>query len=294
MLNNEVTVLIPAYNEEEFIEEAVESIVDQVQQIIISDNCSSDNTVKICKKLSGKYANIVLYEQSENIGSSKNGGFLFSKVKTKFVMCMGAHDRVAPDYVATLLKAFKDKDVVLSYGKEHRINHDGKLLEILDLDDIKGTFSSSPFERVYTIIDKLNRPSISIVFGIFKTNILRQAIVFNSEAAIDHVWLCRTAIHGKFKKSNDTFFEQRIINREENDKTYMKRIQGKYYASGNAKNLAYMITSQIEAIDSIVTKDVIEKRYYCELARKSLKQRYAGRGGRVDYRPVVDSCILKL
>ena len=45
-----ISVLLPAYNEEEFIAEAVQSILDQSHidfELIIINNASTDNTLKI-------------------------------------------------------------------------------------------------------------------------------------------------------------------------------------------------------------------------------------------------------
>ena len=58
---NDVTIIIPAYNEAKFIEQAIVSAVTQAQTVIISDNCSTDETREICTKLRKKFNNIVFY-----------------------------------------------------------------------------------------------------------------------------------------------------------------------------------------------------------------------------------------
>lgn len=57
-MNNEnplVSILIPVYNREKYIGEAIESAINQTYkniEVIIVDNCSTDNTWKILQDLS--------------------------------------------------------------------------------------------------------------------------------------------------------------------------------------------------------------------------------------------------
>ena len=58
-----VSVCVVAYNQEEYIEQCLMSIIDQKTnfefEIIVSDDFSSDNTSKIIKKISEKYPKII-------------------------------------------------------------------------------------------------------------------------------------------------------------------------------------------------------------------------------------------
>ena len=49
-----VSVIIPLYNEEKYIKECIESVVNQTYknlEIIIVDDCSTDNSLKVVKKI---------------------------------------------------------------------------------------------------------------------------------------------------------------------------------------------------------------------------------------------------
>ena len=57
-----VSVIIPCYNQSEYIEEAILSVVNQTYpniEIICIDDCSSDNSAQIIKSLVEQYKNIV-------------------------------------------------------------------------------------------------------------------------------------------------------------------------------------------------------------------------------------------
>jgi teichuronic acid biosynthesis glycosyltransferase TuaG len=72
MINNYlVSVIMPAYNAELYISEAIQSVIDQSindWELIIIDNCSTDETVKIVKSFQFRHSNIKLYSTVFNSG----------------------------------------------------------------------------------------------------------------------------------------------------------------------------------------------------------------------------------
>lgn len=65
-----VSALMACYNRKEYVEKAVESIERQLSEedeLLISDDCSTDGTSEIIDALSKKYKNIKVFHQSENL-----------------------------------------------------------------------------------------------------------------------------------------------------------------------------------------------------------------------------------
>ncbi|MGL9748622.1 glycosyltransferase family 2 protein [Enterococcus sp. DIV0170] len=69
-----ISVIIPSYNRENTIERAVESVLNQSEkyeiEILIVDDCSSDCTVEIIKRIMKKDMRIRLFELKENRGAN--------------------------------------------------------------------------------------------------------------------------------------------------------------------------------------------------------------------------------
>ncbi len=69
-----ISVVIPAYNEENYIEACLKSLRNQKTnvpyEIVVCDNNSTDRTVEIAKK----YADKVVYERRQGIGYARNKG----------------------------------------------------------------------------------------------------------------------------------------------------------------------------------------------------------------------------
>ena len=70
-MNKTVSILLPTYNGEKYLKEQIESILNQTYKdikLIISDDCSSDNTVNILKQYEQQDSRIEVYIQPKNMG----------------------------------------------------------------------------------------------------------------------------------------------------------------------------------------------------------------------------------
>ena len=84
-----IDILLATYNGEEYLEEQLNSILNQTYKnfnLIISDDNSTDSTVKILDKYSKKDSRIIVYKQNRNLGVVSNFEFLLSKVESKYFM----------------------------------------------------------------------------------------------------------------------------------------------------------------------------------------------------------------
>ena len=111
-----VDILLAAYNGEKYLEEQIKSILAQTYedfQLIISDDCSTDNTVKIIKKIKDK--RLKLFNQKKNLGFNKNFEFLCSKATSEFVMIADQDDVWMKDKVAKMLNKIEEEESALVY-----------------------------------------------------------------------------------------------------------------------------------------------------------------------------------
>ncbi|MBI5557282.1 MAG: glycosyltransferase family 2 protein [Deltaproteobacteria bacterium] len=66
--DNQLAVVVPAYNEEHLIGTVIETLPGYVDHIVIVDDCSKDNTVAVVKKYCEKDERVVLLEHEKNQG----------------------------------------------------------------------------------------------------------------------------------------------------------------------------------------------------------------------------------
>lgn len=71
-----VSVCVVTYNQEKYIAQCLQSIVDQQTdfnfEIIVSDDCSQDDTPSIISEFASKYDNIRFIKRTKNLGAFKN------------------------------------------------------------------------------------------------------------------------------------------------------------------------------------------------------------------------------
>ena len=110
-----VTVLIPAYNEEETIKDTILSIQSQsrqVNEIIVIDDCSSDKTGLIAKSLNVKV--IRLPKNSGTKSKAQNFGLKF--VKTDLLVTIDADTILDNKAIESIIPAMNDKEVLSACG----------------------------------------------------------------------------------------------------------------------------------------------------------------------------------
>jgi cellulose synthase/poly-beta-1,6-N-acetylglucosamine synthase-like glycosyltransferase len=115
-----VSIIIPAYNEEENIEKVIESSFNQTKPpkkvVVINDN-STDGTLEICKKLKSKYKNLTIINQKKNKGKAYNVTYALRKIQlSEFTIVQDADTFLSPTYIEEIIKPFKNRRVMIVTG----------------------------------------------------------------------------------------------------------------------------------------------------------------------------------
>ena len=88
-----ISVVIPVYNAEKFIEKCIESVIDQTLkeiEIIVINDGSKDNSLKVIKNYEKNKKVKIL--NIENSGSSKTRNLGIYSAKGEYVLCIDADD----------------------------------------------------------------------------------------------------------------------------------------------------------------------------------------------------------
>ena len=110
-----VSVIVPVYNTEKYLEKCLESIVNQTYkdiEIIIINDGSTDNSSKIINKYVDKYSNIV-YKEITNHGQgyARNLGIKLSS--GDYIMFLDSDDYVDVDIISKMINKIGTCDVVV-------------------------------------------------------------------------------------------------------------------------------------------------------------------------------------
>jgi glycosyltransferase involved in cell wall biosynthesis len=142
-----ISVIVPNYNYEKFIEKRVQSIISQtypIYEIIFLDDCSKDGSVEMAKKILEKsnipYKIIINQKNSGNVFYQWNKGV--ENAKGDYIWIAEADDFADEKFVEKLMECFDDKDVVLAYSQSCQIDENDRIINENYLDytnDISST-----------------------------------------------------------------------------------------------------------------------------------------------------------
>ena len=128
-MNPIVSVIMPCYNEEENVRNAVTCVLQQTFQnfeLIIVDDCSTDATAAIVASFAD--SRICLLRNAENMGVAKSLNAGLKIARGRYIARMDADDISLPDRLERQLNYLEKNDFDLIGGVTEMINEDGTLL----------------------------------------------------------------------------------------------------------------------------------------------------------------------
>ena len=94
-----ISIITPAYNAEKFIGSTIESVLSQTYQnweMLIVDDCSFDNTVKVVEEYCNMDSRIKLFRHTENLGVAAARNTALSKAQGEYVAFLDSDDMWVP------------------------------------------------------------------------------------------------------------------------------------------------------------------------------------------------------
>ncbi len=233
-MNNLVSVLIPAYNHEKYVQEAIKSIINQTYQnieLIVVDDGSKDSTwqkIQEMKNECEKRFVRVHFETKGNEGTCKTFNRLLDLSKGEFVYFIASDDVAKPEAIETEVKFLsKHKDYALVVGDNEIIDSNGNVVFWSEYGKIAKNKEEAKFKtfvqcfKHYRRDIKLN----SLDFGSYQSlmsgnyipngylirkSIFRKIGYFTPEAPLEDYWLMlQISKYSKMKYIDKIFFSYR-------------------------------------------------------------------------------------
>ena len=165
----DVSVIIPVYNAETFLERAVQSAIVQkeVQEVLIVEDYSTDSSYNIALKLSSQYKKVRLLRNTRRVnlgaGASRNLGLRSSR--TNFIAFLDADDFFVENRFAETTKIFETKyaDAVYEVVGAHFYDEISKAEHIKRLE--KARNPTQNFENTMLRVSASNSVFSSLVLG---------------------------------------------------------------------------------------------------------------------------------
>jgi glycosyltransferase involved in cell wall biosynthesis len=135
MQNNPlVTIICLCYNHESYVVETLNSVINQLYpsiELIIVDDCSSDNSKTIITTWLEKIPEIQFIANETNLGNTKSFNKALKLAKGEYVIDLAADDVLSPNCVALQINAFKNSQYTnlgVVYGNVELISEKGSFI----------------------------------------------------------------------------------------------------------------------------------------------------------------------
>ena len=143
-----ISVIVPVYNVETYIDRCVKSLCDQNYkdcEILLVDDGSTDHSGDVCDQLASRYPNVIsLHKKNGGLGSARNFGM--EHAEGKYLVFVDSDDWVTNHYFAFLDEHLQNSQVdMLKYGYQ-RVNV-GKLGSIAVPYYAPGYYNRSQIEK---------------------------------------------------------------------------------------------------------------------------------------------------
>lgn len=206
-----VSIGLPVYNGEKFLNEAVESILAQTFhdfELIISDNASTDRTEEISRAYVGQDNRVRYVRNSENIGAALNFNQVFHLSSSEYFKWVSHDDLHEPDFLRKCVQALdQDPSVLLAYTRAVTIYGGGGSTK--DWGAGQDLSSNVPHKRFREALAPRKDPLPLPIFGVIRANVLGKTRLFGRFPASDLALLAELALYGRFCELPEVLFLQR-------------------------------------------------------------------------------------
>ncbi len=174
-----VTIGIPVYNGEDYLESALADAVGQTYpniELIVSDNCSNDGTEGICRRFAAAHANIRYIRQPSNIGVLENMAFLTQAATGDYFAWLAADDGIDPSFIASLVEEFEaGPDLVLAGADVLMIDSHGQPIRVEAIASMRRERIEADWPRVQRELFKYNVDKrYMLIYGLYRTEAIRR------------------------------------------------------------------------------------------------------------------------
>ena len=214
-----VSIALPVYNGEKWLEQAINTLIKQSYEnveIIVADDCSSDNSQEICEQYASKYSQIAFIKNETNLGVQGNFLKILHLCSGKYVTYASQDDYWDENFISYLVEKLESNNgAVLA----------GSAVQLLDKNDenykeLHYTGKWNPEKlSTYRLICSLMLPlnygkwikSNLFFHGVIRTDILKYCFsIFPGIVEHDRHFLLLLALSGKWCYVDRVLYFRRV------------------------------------------------------------------------------------
>ncbi|RUP10168.1 glycosyltransferase [Hyphomicrobium sp.] len=204
-----VSICLPVYNGENYVAEAVESMLAQTFidfELIISDNASTDRTEEICRKFADADPRVRYHRNERNVGGARNQAIAIQLSRGRYVRISAHDDKIAPTHIEECVAALEERpDAVIVFTGTIVLDEAGN--EDSRYRSTRGT-ADTPSRRFRELIFRDH--NCDSIYGVMRGDAVRSVKPLENFIDADKVFLCRLAFLGPFVSIDRPLFYKRF------------------------------------------------------------------------------------
>jgi glycosyltransferase involved in cell wall biosynthesis len=242
-----VTLAMPVYNGEQWLNQAIGTLVKQSYdntEIIIADDCSTDNSRKICEQYAKKFSQIKFIQNETNLGAQHNFRKILKLSSGKYIAYASQDDFWDIDFLSCLVAKLESNDsAVLAASAVQLLDKNDKKFEELHFNGKWNPEKLNVYGLIFSLMLPLNFgkwlkdkhyqkwiKNNLFFHGVLRTDILRFCYnIFPGIVGHDRHFLLLLALSGKWCYVDRILYYRRVdgggiqLKRLSNDPVYKRK-----------------------------------------------------------------------
>lgn len=161
MENELVSVIMPMYNSEKYIAQAIDSVRNQTctnWEIIVMDDLSTDRSVEIVKEYTHRDGRIRYYQENEKSGVAKARNDAMRQARGRYLAFLDSDDMWMPEKLERQLEFMKEKNAAFVYSGcdvvDENGNDTGKMRNVPEQINYRKLLHGNVIPCLTVLIDK--------------------------------------------------------------------------------------------------------------------------------------------
>jgi glycosyltransferase involved in cell wall biosynthesis len=242
-----VSIAMPVYNGEKWIEQAISTLVKQSYknvEIIIADDRSSDNSQQICEEYASRYSQLTYIKNDTNLGAQGNFRKILRLCSGKYITYASQDDYWDENFISLLVEKLESNtSAVLAASAVQLLDKNDNIFKELHYNGKWNPEKLSPYRLIYSVMLPLNygtwiknRNSHKYIknnlffHGVIRTDILKYCYrIFPGIVGHDRHFLLLLALSGKWCYVDRVLYFRRVgvgghLKKMSNDPVYRRKL----------------------------------------------------------------------